>query len=149
MNRFVISLVLSLAMLSSGCATSRKVVVNPGTSIQPKSAHVVAHGDNSADMDASLQRAFMSHGLRVTSGPDGQQTDADLLVRYADNWKWDMVMYLRALDVQVYDAKTGTLLGSGAWKNSALHGYHDRDNVVSNIVDELATKLGFPLAKAP
>lgn len=128
-------------MASTGCATSRNVVVNPGTDIQASSAHVVAHGGNAADMDASIQRALMSHNLRVTAAPDGQPTDADLLVRYTANWKWDIVMYLRALDVQVYDGRSGTLLGSGVWKNSALHGYHDRDKVVKNVVDELMQRL--------
>ena len=92
-------------------------------------------------MDASIQRALMSHNLRVTAAPEGQAADADLLVRYTANWKWDIVMYLRALDIQVYDGQNGTLLGSGVWKNSALHGYHDRDKVVKNVVDELMLKL--------
>lgn len=141
MNRVLASLLVLGIMLVSGCATSRNVVVNPGTRLQPTSAHVVAHGGNSSDMDASIQRALMSQNLRVTAAPEGQPTDADLLVRYTANWKWDIVMYLRALDIQVYDGRSGTLLGSGVWKNSALHGYHDRDKVVKNVVDELMLKL--------
>jgi hypothetical protein len=144
MNRIAASCLAFVALTLVGCATSNNVVVNPGAHAPVTSAYVVAHGDNSADMDASIQRALMARGIRVAAGPDGQATDTDVLVRYADNWQWDMVMYLRALDIQVYDAKSGTLLGSGAWKNSALHGYHDRDKVVTNVVDELLTKLRAP-----
>lgn len=87
MNRVLASCLLLAVFMLTGCATSRNVVVNPGSRIEASSAYVVAHGGNSGDMDASIQRALMTHGLRVTSGPDGQPTNADLVVRYSDNWK--------------------------------------------------------------
>ena len=57
-----------------------------------------------------------------------------------------MTMYLKALDIQIYDAKVGSLLASAAWKNSAMHGFHGLDGVVSDLVSGVLTKLG---VKAP
>jgi hypothetical protein len=63
-------------------------------------------------------------------------------VRYVDDWKWDVVMYLRRLDLQVYDARGNTLLASATWKNSPMHGYHGLDKIVAQLVGETFAKLG-------
>ncbi len=134
-------LAVVMIVLASGCATHSNVVVNPGSSVVAKSAYVVLHGDNSSDMDAYIQRELMAHGLVVKAGPEANQPDADIVVRYSDEWKWDMTMYLRSLDVQVYSVSTGTLIASGSWKNSALHGYHGAQDVVKDVVDQIFSKL--------
>lgn len=90
------------------CSTTSGVVVN--RSIQKAnytSVYIVAHGGNGADMDANLQREFLRHGLSVTAGTEGGATaNADLIARYADDWKWDIAIYLRSLDLMLYDGKT-------------------------------------------
>lgn len=135
---------VAMLVLVSGCATHSNVVVNPGSTLVAKSAYVVLHGDNSSDMDAHIQRELMAHGLVVKAGPETQQPDADIVVRYSDDWKWDVTMYLRSLDVQVYSVSTGTLVASGSWKNSALHGYHGAQDVVKDVFDQIFAKLNPP-----
>ena len=131
-----------LALLSGGCATSSNVVVNAGSAQKIHSAYVVLHDGKSSDMDAHIQRELMAHNIQVKAGPEMQQPSADIVVRYSDNWRWDVTMYLRSLDIQVYDATTGTLRASGSWKNSALHGYHGASGVVKDVIDEIFLKLG-------
>ncbi len=140
-------LVLGLGLLAFSlfhCATSSDIVANPVASgKQYRSAYLVVHGDRSSDVDASVQRELFRRRLAVTSGPEGRQPEtADLIVKYADAWNWDMTMYLQSLDIQVYDAKVGTLLGSASWKNSPMHGFHGLDNVVAELVSGLFKKLG-------
>lgn len=136
---------LGALLLLVGCATSQQVVVNPSTAGRSfESAYLVIHGEPSDDVDASLQRELLLRGLAVTAGSEEDKPDdADLLIRYADDWKWDITMYLKRLDLQIYDGREGdTLLASATWKNSALHGYHGLDKVVGNLIDETFAKLG-------
>ena len=143
MKKIGSALLLALvALLSVGCATSSNVVVNPGSTQKVHSAYVVLHEGKSSDMDAHIQRELMAHGIQVKAGPEMQNPAADIVVRYSDNWRWDVTMYLRSLDIQVYDAATGTLVASGSWKNSAMHGYHGADGVVKDVVDQIFLKLG-------
>ena len=133
---------LVLASLA-GCATSSGVVVNPSAKrVTYQTAFVVAHGDRSADMDALLQKEMLRHGLGVSAGPEGSPTgDAQLIVRYADDWRWDLKMYLRSYDVMVFDANTKTLLATGSWKNSLLHGFYEEDRVVAQVVDQTLAQV--------
>ena len=142
--RGILHLPLAIVAFSlAGCATQLGAVANPST---PKatyqSAYLVVHGDRSADMDAKLQRELLRHGLAVTIGPENAPTgDAQLLVKYTDNWRWDIAMYLRTLDVMVYDAHSKALVATGSWRNSALHGFYSADKVVADVVDQTVGKL--------
>jgi hypothetical protein len=135
--RICSALLMLVAGSLAACATSSGVVVNPSIAkARYQSAYVVVHGDRSSDMDAKLQRELLRHGLSVTVGPEtGATGDAQLIVRYADDWKWDLSMYLWSFDVMV------TLLAAGSWKNSAMHGFHSADKVVAQVVDQTFSKL--------
>jgi len=126
-----------------GCATRSGVIVNPSIAkVRYQSAYVVVHGDRSSDMDANLQRELLRRGLSVTVGPETSATgDAQLIVRYADDWKWDLAMYLWSFDVMVFDAHSKVLLATGSWKNSSMHGFHSADKVVAQVVDQTFSKL--------
>ena len=141
--RIYSALLVIVAGSVAGCATSSGVVVNPAIAkVRYQSAYVVVHGDRSSDMDAHLQRELLRHGLAVTVGPESGATgDAQLIVRYADDWKWDMAMYLWSFDVMVFDAHSKVLLATGSWKNSAMHGFHSADKVVAQVVDQTFSKL--------
>lgn len=143
MRKTIAVMTLSVAALT-GCATHSDVIVNPSvTRVHYQSAYVVVHGDRSSDMDANLQRELLRHGLSVTSGPEtGAVGNAQLIVRYADDWKWDMAMYLHTFDVMIFDAQSKTMLASGSWKNSAMHGFYGSEKVVAQVVDQTFSKLG-------
>lgn len=138
------TLIVLLGLVAlGGCATSSGVVV--GRTLPREvytSAYLVAHGGSSSDMDALLQKALLSRGLNVTSGPDGVASqDPQLLVKYVDDWKWDLKMYLRTLAVLAYDGKTHTLLATGTWSNSVMHGFYDEDKVVSQVVGDTLSAI--------
>ena len=41
----------------------------------------------------------------------------------------------------VFDAKTNTLLASGSWKNSTIHGFYGSEKIVAKVVDDTLTKI--------
>jgi hypothetical protein len=142
MRSFLVAALVAATMVLSGCATHSRVVVNPGSKVSIRTAYVVLHGGNSDDMDAHVQQELMAHGIQVKAGPETRDPGTDVVVRYTDQWRWDMSMYLRSLDIQVYSGESGTLLASGSWKNSALHGYHSGAKVTKRVMDEVVAKLG-------
>ena len=79
----------------------------------------------------------------MSSGSEGKHPEnVDLIVRYADGWNWDVVMYLAKLDIQMYDAKSGGMVSSASWKNSAMHGFHDLDKITGELIGGMLTKMG-------
>lgn len=136
---------LLMVLLLSACATSSQVVVQPSAStvaINYHSAYLVTHGGNSRDMDAHIQEALLERGFRVTTGRDARASgNAQLVVRYADDWQWDMVMYLKSFDLMIYDGRTNVLLAEGTWKNSLLHGFYSANKVVDQVVSTTVKKL--------
>jgi hypothetical protein len=130
----------------AGCSTTSGVMVNPNLKhADYRSVYVVVHGSNSSDMDANLQKEFFRHGFAVTVGPEGNPTSgAQLVARYADDWKWDIAMYLHTFDVMVYDAKSNVMVASGSWKNSTFHGFYSSEKVVAKVVDQTLAKIGTP-----
>jgi hypothetical protein len=132
----------ALSVALGGCATSSDLVVNrsaPRTVYT--SAYIVVNADNGADIDALIKKELLRHGLNVSSG-NASQTSGRLRIEYVDEWKWDMVMYLRSIDVSAYDDRSQDLLATASWKNSAMHGFHSKDTVVADVVSETLKGVG-------
>lgn len=131
---------LTLAALS-GCSTTQSVTGGPQSGRSPMTtACFTAHGGRSADMDAAIQRNLENHGVSVAIAPACDK--ADMNVSYTDNWFWDIVMYLRSMDIRFYKAPSGGLIASGHWKNSVLHQFPNADGVVQDLMDEMFRKTG-------
>lgn len=135
---------LCLCGLVPGCTTSLDVVASPAaTEAAFTSAYIVSHDENAGPMCGRIQRALLGRGLEVGAGNESDApAGVDLIVRYGDSWRWDVVMYLRSFDLEVYDARTRMLLAAGHWKNSALHGFPNADKVVDDVVQQTFDRLG-------
>lgn len=130
---------LGMVVLVS-CASSQNAVVNPAAVLpsEPLTAYVEKLGGRSADVDAHVERALISNGIGVTA----DRSASNIIVKHADDWKWDLVMYLRALDVQMYDARSGTLIGSARYSNAALtHSYPNVGKIADELVAKILTKV--------
>lgn len=135
---------LTLVALS-GCSTTQSVTGGPQSDKSPMTtACFTAHGGRSADMDAAIQRNLEKHGVSVALAPACDK--ADMNVSYTDSWFWDVVMYLRSMDIRFYKAPSGGLIASGHWKNSVLHQFPNADGVVQDLMDEMFRKTGEPAA---
>jgi hypothetical protein len=140
--RSIFSAVSALVFFTA-CATTQQVTFsNSIEKVSANTAYVVTHGGRSADMDVHMQEDLRARGLKVMTGPDVIKTnDADLLVKYSDRWRWDIVMYLEDVHIMIYDGKSGDLLATGLWQNSAFHKFPDAGEVVKGVMDEIFTKL--------
>jgi hypothetical protein len=127
-----------------GCSTDSKVLVTSPNPMPIKSgrAYFKAHEGNSADLDKAFQDALKRHNLEVVSATTAPAPGSTgIFVTYDDTWRWDLTMYLMAIHVQFFDAKTNTLLVSGDWTNSAFHGFHAAGHVVNQLVEDMFKQL--------
>lgn len=146
MNKPVLRLVACLSVLPGivACATTTHIDVVPN---QPHGSfhtvYLAVHEGSSSDVDDHIRRALLRRGFSETEGTDGnvQNKGVDLVVKYEDHWKWDLTMYLKSIDIEVFDGKTGVLIAESSWQNSALHGFHSAEDVVDDLVDQTFSKL--------
>ena len=144
MKLLLAGLLVSSALF--GCASTTNVVVaKPG---ETQAIHAVAfapQGGNSADMDAHVERDLLARGVAVktivTPGTR-KAADVDAVVTYSDTWHWDLVMYLESLDLNIFDAKSGSLLATGHWENSRPHGFPNPATIIKKVMDEMFAKMG-------
>jgi hypothetical protein len=145
MNRFIFAFAIFLCALLTGCATSQNVTLaQMSAPRQISSAALVPQEDNAPDMDANLRSALTAQGVTSQAAlPAGtrKNADVDALVSYTAVWRWDLVMYLRTLTINISDAATGNLLAMARWDNSAFHGFQDARQVTSDLVAEMFGKL--------
>ncbi|MBA3588709.1 hypothetical protein [Methylibium sp.] len=96
-------------------------------------------------MDDALKAAFAQQGVTVTpvvAAPAGSSAPTtDLTVKYTDYWHWDLVMYLRKLEISLWDPRAGTMMVQGRWENSPLHEFPNAALVTKELVDEIFIRL--------
>jgi hypothetical protein len=145
MRQTILGILLLVAALATGCATSQNVTLAQLNGARPLSTVAMIPSDgNSADMDEAIRSALLNQGLTPKPPlPAGtrKSSDVDLIVSYTDQWRWDLVMYLRWVSIDMYDAETGNLLATARWDNSAFHGFQDYKTVVKGLVDEMMVKI--------
>lgn len=130
--------------LLAGCSTQQQVTLAKASPPKVATVAQVPDDGNSPEMDAHLGSALAAQGLQMkTALPAGtrKSADVDAIASYVDVWRWDRVMYLQSISVKLFDARTGDLLVTGQWRDSALHGYRDAKLVVSDLVGEMMMKL--------
>jgi uncharacterized protein (DUF2235 family) len=145
MRRMMIAVSLMVVVLTSGCATSQDVKLAQLSGGRPIATVAMAPSEgNSADMDAAVKAALLNQGLTAKPAlPAGtrKSSDADMIVSYTDQWRWDLAMYLRWVNIEMYESDTGNLLATARWQNSAFHGFQDYKTVVKGLVDEMMAQI--------
>jgi hypothetical protein len=137
--------VMAAMVFLTGCATSRSVTVGqlaPQKKIA--TAALVPQEGNSPEMDTHVRQQIMAQGITpkapLVSGTR-KSNDVDVIVAYSDVWRWDVVMYLKSLTINLFDGPSGNLLVTGRWDNSAFHGFQNPADVTKELLDDMFAKL--------
>ena len=136
------SLLLLVALAVTGCATVKTSVTRP----IPKNEPVAVIPDRELDdwhIQTLLISALQERGIRAVDGRDFKQNPPTPVLRYNDYWFWDLVPYLRALDVRVIDGKTNEVMATSSYREGIIHGYPVPRNVVRHIFNGLHEKKAF------
>lgn len=145
MKRTLTVLAIAATVTLAGCSTTQNVITGSKTKTYPMTAACFkSHGGKSADMDEHIKRGLENHGLKVVDAPcDNAKTATDVTVSYEDTWWWDVVMYLKNVNIHMY-APNGDLIASGRWENSPLHQFPGADGIVQGLLDQMFVEAGAP-----
>jgi hypothetical protein len=100
-------------------------------------ARIVVDPDDSGDASCrrAVERELRSRGFQIASGGG-----TGLQVNMIDTWRWDVVPYLRELDLIFMDANSGVMKAQAHYRNSPFHGYPSQSRVVERLFRELDSK---------
>ena len=85
-----------------------------------------------------IRNALARHGISAVTGTDNTAPgNVDLVVVYKDEWQWDLKMYMRKLEIKIYDNTTHELIGSGCYESGGggFHDYPTSEREAPNIID--------------
>jgi hypothetical protein len=112
--------------------------------MNPKSAALVTRENSSEKTDTFLVNELKENGLEIKPtlpAETRKAADVDVIVAYNDHWYWDVVMYLKSIDLQMFDAKSGNLLVEGHWQNSVMHSFPNPADVMHELVPDMLAKI--------
>lgn len=147
MKRILTILAVAATVALTGCSTTQNVLTGSKTKSYPMTvACFKPHGGKSSDMDEHITQGLQNHGVKVVNAPcDNASPAPDVIVSYEDTWWWDVVMYLKNVDIHMY-APNGDLITSGRWENSVLHQFPSADGVVQGLINQMFVEAGGPNA---
>ena len=97
-----IPLILSVLLLTSGCAINRATALQtPGTDMSKvKVFYVVKSPEDKREVDKIINDRLVKMGFTATSGPEMPPPyKADAVVTYKDKWWWDITMFMLELTI--------------------------------------------------
>jgi hypothetical protein len=166
-DSFRFAFLLALAALVAGCAgETRAQPLSPANAAKYRSAvilensqstivgyHVIpipgsvimTDGDKSkgkalGDTAEHIKRALARHGIQsLVATTPAVPAGVDLVVVYQDEWQWDMKMYMKYLKIDVFDARTKVLVGTGSYTagGGGFHDYPTAEREAPNIIDAI------------
>ncbi len=139
-----IKLIITLLALSllSGCSVIRMPQVYNYDRIRViKTAYVVKHDKSTRNIELYIQKALARKGIGTSYGPLDRKPDSiDIYITYVDVWRWGGAIggiYLKELDVMIYENKTNELLAVGAFHNRFLNSWPNPNKKVQQVIDSI------------
>ena len=109
-----------LLLLSFGCVSQSSLdALQLATSARSEGAtfRVEHQAADERRLDRQIAGELRRRGFQVVEDPNAS---VDYRVTYIDRWYWDMRMYLIDLRIDVRDAESGVLVGTGRSYQSSL-----------------------------
>lgn len=145
MKLLVLLSLLGLSILSVSCSTTRA----SGESVR-KVPGKVAYLSSDRSLDShkihnAITRELQQRGYKVIDkGSTPPQSKVNgIVVRYMDVWSWDVVMYLRSLDIKILDGRNSQILSMSNFKNGFFHSFPNSEKVVNKLFTEFDNKGTF------
>ena len=103
-------------LLLAGCQSIQGERLNDAARASNAAFFVEHQPKDTRHLDLQIGDALAAKGVTVTP----RREEAAYVVTYEDRWSWDMRPFLRDLKIEVHDAKTGELVGSGRSRQDSL-----------------------------
>ena len=139
MNRIhKFAFLLILISLATGCINRAGANWDSSTNVNNvKSFYVIKLGPDERGINRLIADKLVAMGFIATTGLDvDTPPNVDIVVDYADRWRWDITMYMLELTITFRDPKSDVPLGSG----NSLHTSLTRKSP-EEMVDEVLTNI--------
>jgi len=115
-------LLLSTLATMSGCATRLEATVAPGQSLNELGNVYVQHfSPDKRNLNYIIADKLTLLGYPATPlNDDNIPDDADIVITYVDNWRWDITSYLVKIKIDFRKAKNKQLLITGESYRTSL-----------------------------
>jgi len=132
------TLVVSVLLLATGCASTLEAKKMPGTDLSKlKTFYVQKLPADERGVEQLIAQRLTHMGFTATSGAsDTPSSPVDATVTYQDKWMWDITMYMLQLDMQVRDPRSGMVLVSGQSIRTSLV-RKDPEGMVEEVLTEM------------
>ena len=113
-----------------------------------KAAYLVRDPESTQGCANAAEEALTARRVKVTSGFLQQKPkDVDFYVEVVDRWRWDVAMYLSALEIRFRDNMSGELIATGTYRQNGtfFHSFPDAKKITFEVIDYIYN--GQPTAK--
>ena len=112
---------LVIGLLAMACAGTSALPLT-GPARDPSAVFFVEnHGKDERNLEEIIARVIQARGIEATAGAQGQRpANATFTVTYEDRWAWDMRTYLRMIQIDVRETKTGEIVATSRSHQDSL-----------------------------
>ncbi len=141
MRRFLAPLfALALSGLT-GCMSTQKATIAPGTDLSAIKTYYVVHlPKDTRQINRLICDNLSLRGCHATTGEEGAvPADVDAVVTYQDKWMWDITMYMIQLDIQIRKPVSQVALANGQVMHTSLV-RRSPPEMVKEVLDQIFNK---------
>jgi len=132
MKNVIPAIAIAVSMLLSACGSNYNANGTRGSVLAGRTVAIKA---TSNDADKGIRNAIgtelFKRGLQASDNPSAN----GLILSYYDDWKWDITMYLWALDLKLTD-NSGKTLAVADFSHFGLHHYPNNREVVKTLFEK-------------
>lgn len=140
--KILLSLLLAACCLLSSCSSTETFGRQPAGNVS-KTAYLFSGRQlDDSTIHTAITMELQNRGFRVIDCRDQRPAEGvnGLVVRYMDDWKWDLVMYLSNLELSIQNGRNGELLTIGSFHNSKMHSYPSSKKVIQRMFQDFDRK---------
>lgn len=146
----ILALVKIFFILSvlAGCSYAPiKGFVSEGKPLSPIKSVVVRvepglYNDVTEAFEQELRRRSIEvKGVEFASVDSKMRSDqVDTIIWINATKSWDILSYIKRIEIRIFNAKTGILLGTGRWETRWWHGFRGSKEVVNDLLDTVLAR---------
>jgi len=140
--------IFSTALLLAGCATPTKnLMVGSTPPKEIKKVRVTTVSPDPLDLNTVMKDELSKRNMTIVgAAPNNEMKadDADVVIYFHADEMMDFMIpkwYVKSIDIDFFDAKTGTVIVSNRWAAGQYHGYPDKNQLMSEILNEIFAKI--------
>ena len=97
------------------------------------------HGKDDRNIERLIAQMLRSRGLNVESGARGTRPQKiDFLVTYVDRWAWDMRVYMRLIQIDISNPRSGQVVATSRSVQDSLAAMGQRyEDIIARTTNQL------------